>query len=282
MTSPVASIKYRSEFIRSFNQTVSLLSDRCTDESMSQGVSAVFDVTDLGGDLGERGVDGNLPRLTSTDAQVTATLKEYGGYFEITNFDAFTSQSDERAKMNAKIMARTNRRMDKALIAELDNATTNWNGGAAVVMTPAIATAIITSLEQNAVPVNPQDVTVVATPKVRHQLMKAAAYASSDYVTAKPYTGDAAIFANERKIKSWLDVGWIFSPILPGMGTATAKCYIFHRNAIGCAKPTEQFRYAAGYEEKHHKHFASVSAKMAFKILQQGGVIEIIHDDTAA
>lgn len=276
------SVKYRSEFIPSFNQTVSLLSDRCTDESMTSGISVVFDVTDLGGDLGERGVDGRLPKLTSSDQQVTATLKEYGGTFEVTDFEAFTSQSNERAKMTAKIMARMNRRLDKVLLAELDNASTAWNGGTAVTATPAIMTKIIASLEAKEVDINPNDVTVVATPMVRHQLMKSANYASSDYVSVRPYEGDAAVYTNQRKIKKWLDVGWIFSSLLPGVGTGTAKCYIFHRRAVGCAKPTNTVMASAGWDEQHHYHFASGTVKAACKILQQGGIIEFTHDDTAA
>lgn len=280
MSVPTA-IKYRSEFIRSFHQTVSLLADRCTDESMSQGISAVFDVTDLGGDLGERGVEGQLPKLTSNDNQVTCLLREYGGKFTITDFDKFTSQSDERAKMHAKVMSRANRRMDKILIAELGNASTQWNAGAAITMTPSVATDIITELEQGEVPINPNDITVLSTPKVRHQLMKSAQFTSSDYITAKPYLGGDA-YANERKIKQWLDVAWIFSPLLPGVGTATAKTYIFHRNAIGCAKPESQLMLTAGFDDQDHYHYSSATIKAGCKILQQGGVIEIIHDDTAA
>lgn len=281
MATPQA-IQYRRDFIRSFNQTVTLLADRCTDEAMSHGISAVFDVTDLGGDLGERSIEGNLPKLTSNDKQVTATLKEYGGTFEITDFEKFTSQSDERAKMNAKIMARTNRRLDKVLLSELDNATTQWNSGTAVTMTPAIATQIIARLAEGEVPINPQDVTFIGTPMMRHQLMKSASYASSDYVSVRPYEGDQAQYTNERKIKSWLDVGWVFSSLLPGVGTATAKSFIFHRNAIGCAKPENQIMYTAGFDEQHHKHYCSGTVKAAAKILQQGGVIEVVHDDTAA
>ena len=275
-------IQYRTEFVRSFAQDVTLLADRCLPESMSAGISAVFDVADMGGDLAERGVDGRLPRLTSSDSQVTATLKEYGGKFEITDFDNFTSQSNERAKMYAKVTARVNRRLDKILINELDNASTVWNSGTAVTITPAIATAIIASLEQLQVPVNPQDVTWVATPKMRHQLMKSAFYASNDYVAVKPYTGDQATFNNSRRIKSWLDVGWIFSPLLPGVSTATAKSFLFHRNAVGCAKPASEMLITAGFDDQDHFHFCSGTVKAVAKILQQGGIVEVVHDDTAA
>lgn len=275
-------INYSRDFVPSFNQTVSLLSDRCKDEQMSAGISVQWDIADLGGDLAQRGVDGRLPRLASSDSQVTAKLAEYGGTFEVTNFDDFTSQSNEREKMYAKIMARVNRRLDKVIIAELDNASTQYNSGNAIVLTPDKATDLITELEEGEVPINPQDVTFLGTPKVRHQLMKSAAYTSADYVSAKPYEGDMAVFSNSRKVKNWLDCGWIFSPLLSGVGTATAKCYLFHREAIGCAKPTSQIMVTAGMDNQHHYHYCSGTVKAAAKILQSGGVIEIIHDDTAS
>lgn len=275
-------VKYRTEFVRSFAQMVTLLSDRGTDEMMSNGLSAVFDIADMGGDLAERGVEGTLPRLTSSDAAVTVTLREYGGKFQVTDFDAFTSQSNERQKMYEKIMGRVNRRLDRVLITELDNASTQYNGGSAVVMTPAIATDIITELEEAQIPISPQDVTFLGTPKVRHQLMKSAAYTSSDYVSARPYASDEATFTDARKIKNWLDVGWIFSPLLGGVGTASAKCYLFHRRAIGIAKPSSQIMLTSGFSDEDHYHFCSGTVKAAAKILQSGGIIEIIHDDTAA
>lgn len=275
-------IKYRREFIRSFDQSVSLLSDRCTEESMSLGRSAVFDVADLSGDLGQRSIDGRLPRLTSNDSQVTCTLEEYGGKFEITSFEKFTSQSDERAKMNAKIMARANRRLDKILIAELDNASTQFNSGTAVTLNVDTLTDIVAELAENEVPINPNDVTILCTPKAAKQIKASAEYSSADYVNSKPYAeGDALTYANQRKLRVFADIALITSPLLAGMGTATAKCFIFHREAIGCAKPTEQIMYSAGWDDQDHYHYCSGTVKAASKILQNGGIFEIIHDDTA-
>lgn len=275
-------VNYLPEFHESFAQTVSLLSDRCTDGRMDGGISVVFDIADMSGDLAERGVDGDLPRLNSTDSQVTCTLKEYGGTMRITDFNAFTSQSNEREKMYKKMMARVNRRMDKVIIAELDNAATQWNSGNAIVMTPALLTDMITELEQGEVPISPEDVTLLATPKIRHQLMKSQAYTSSDYVSAKPYEGDQATYTNSRKIKRFLDVGMIFSPLLAGAGTSTAKTFLFHRRAVGCAKPSSQLMLTTGFNDEHHYNYCSASVKAACKILQSGGILEIIHDDTAA
>jgi hypothetical protein len=197
----VPSVKYRAEFVPSFAQTVTLLADRCTDESMSEGASCVFDVSDMSGELPERGLDGNLARLNSNDVPITCTLKEYGGSFRITNMQKFESQSSERDKMYAKITGRVNRRLDRVLLAELAQGTTVWNGAAAITVDIATINSIIAELGEADAPVSPADVTWVVTPKFNGKLMGLPQYTSSDYVAVKPYASGGNQFTNERKIK---------------------------------------------------------------------------------
>ena len=273
-------IKYRNEFIDGFAQTESILMDRCVEESMDMGAAVVFDVADLSGELPERGVDGRLARLSSSDSQVTCTLKEYGGKFEVTDFEAFKSQSDERAKMNRKIYSRINRRLDRVYIAELNNATTQWNSGTAITVNMDTITSIIAELGEAQIPVTPEDVTWVVTPKMYGKLETLTPFTSADYVASKPLEGSASgKFTNSRKMKSWCQVGWAVSPLLPGVGTSTATTFLYHRNALGCARPSNQIKYAAGYDDQDHFHYASGVVKAAAKILQNGGIIKVTHAD---
>jgi hypothetical protein len=273
-------IKFRSEFIDGFAQTESILMDRCVEESMTMGASCVFDIADLTGELPERGVDGRLARLSANDTQVTVTLKEYGGRFEISDFERFKSQSDERKKMNRKIYARANRRLDRVYIAELSNASTLWNTGIAITVDVATIQKIIATLAQGQVPISPEDVTAVVTTQTYGKLMGINQFTSSDWVASKPFEGNAGHYNNTRKIKSWADVGWVSSPLLPGIGTATATNFIYHRNALGCARPSSAMIYTAGFDEKDHQHFAAGTVKAAAKILQQGGIIKFVTNDT--
>jgi hypothetical protein len=272
-------IKYRNQFVEGFAQTESILMDRCVEESMTMGGSVVFDVADLSGELPERGVDGRLARLSSNDSQVTATLKEYGGRFEITDFEKFKSSSDERAKMNQKIYARANRRIDKVYIAALNAGTTQWNSGTAITVDVATILSIIAEFGNSQIPVNPEDVTWIVSPKMHGKLGGITQYTSADYVNAKPFAGESANFANKRKIKSWADVGWVVSPLLPGVGTSTCTTFLYHRNALGCARPSSAMIYTAGFDEQDHFHYAAGTVKAAAKVLQNGGVIKVTHAD---
>lgn len=273
-------IKYRNQFIDGFAQTESILMDRCVEESISQGSSVVFDIADLSGELPERGVDGRLPRLSSNDSQVTVPLKEYGGTFEITDFERFKSQSDERAKMNRKIYARVNRRLDKVYIAALAAGTTQWNSGTAITVNIDTITSIIAELGNAQIPVTPEDVTWVVSPKMYGKLETLTPFTSADFIDSKPLNGsESGKFTNTRKIKSWAQVGWCVSPLLPGVGTSTCTTFLYHRNALGCARPSSEIMYTAGFDDQHHYHFASGTVKAAAKVLQNGGIIKVTHAD---
>lgn len=280
MAMTVEAVKYRREFVAAFNQHVSLLNDRFTPESMDMGRSAVFDVTAVGGRMAQRSIDGRIPRTNVSDTQVTCTLYEYVKKFEVTDFESFVSQSNEREKMNHRIMESVNQEHDFTILAELANASTSFSSTAAP-MTLTTATDMIATLEKNSVPISPNDVTFIGTPKVRAKLMNLTAFTSADYVNSKPFAGDSGAFDNTRKIKNWLDVGWIFHPNLPGVGTSSATCYLVHRRALGVAVPTNQIRHGAGYDDQDHYHYASATLKMGAKILQNAGILKFLHDDTA-
>lgn len=276
------SIKYRREFVAAFNVGVSLLKDRTLDESMDMGRSVVFDVTAIGGRMSKRSIDGRIPRTGVADTQVTATLEEYVKKFEVTDFEAFTSQSDERAKMNHRIMESVNQELDFIILNELANFTTEYSGSnTAAAITLDIATKAIARLAEGGVPINPQDVTWVISPRMHAKLLGLAQYTSADYVPSKPLAAGTGQYDGARKIKNWLDIGWIVHPNLSGAGTASCATYLFHRRALGAAVPTNQIRYSAGYDDQDHYHYCSATVKAATKVLQQAGGMKFLSNDTA-
>lgn len=274
-------IKYRREFVAAFNVGVSLLAGRGLEESMTMGRSAIFDVTAIGGRMAKRSIDGRIPRTNVSDTQVTVTLDEYVKKFEVTDFEKFTSQSDERAKMNHRIMESANQEIDYVILNELANASTTYAGGAAAI-TQALATKVVAQLARGAVPINPMDMTWVITPDMHAKLLNLQGFTSADYVNVKPLAGNTGQYTGEKKVRSWMDVGWVVHPNLPGVGTNSATSYLFHRRALGVAAPDSQIKYSAGYDDQDHYHYASATVKAGAKLLQQGGVIKFLHDDTAA
>ena len=274
------SVKYRREFIAVFNQSVSLLKDRATPESMDMGRSAVFDVTAVGGRMAQRSIDGRIPRTNVSDTQVTCTLQEHVKKFEVTDFEAFTSQSDERAKMNHRILESVNQEIDFNFITELANASNSFSATAAPI-TLDTATRAIATLAANQVPINAQDVTWVVSPFLEAKLQNIKGYASQEYVLGRPLVDGGNQYQNQVMVKRWLNVTWIVHPNLPGVGSASCATYLWHRRAIGQAMPTSQIKYGAGYDDQDHYHYASATLKAATKILQQPGILKFLHNDLA-
>lgn len=276
----VDSIKYRREFIAAFNASVSLLKDRATPESMDMGGSAVFDVTAVGGRMQTRSIDGRIPRTNVSDTQVTCPLVEHVKKFEVTDFEAFKSQSDERAKMHHRIMESVNQEIDYNFKAELANASYSYSGSAAPI-TLDTATKVIGTLAQNSVPINPQDVTFLVSPMLEAKLQNINGYSSVDYVMGRPLENGGNQFQNTQMSKRWLNVTWIVDPNLVGVGTDSCACYIWHRRAIGQAMPINQIKYGAGYDDQDHYHYCSATLKAGTKLLQQSGVLRFLHNDLA-
>lgn len=274
------SIKYRREFVAAFNSSVTLLKDRSTAESMDMGRSAVFDVTAVGGRMQQRSIDGRIPRTNVSDTQVTCTLQEYVKKFEVTDFEAFTSQSDERAKMNHRILESVNQELDYNIKIELANASNSYSASAAPI-TLDTATRVIATLAANSVPINPEDVTFLVSPFLEAKLQNIQGYASVDYVMGRPLENGGNQFQNKTMSKRWLNVSWIVDPNLVGVGTSSCACYIWHRRALGVAMPSNQIKYSAGYDDQDHYNYASATLKAGTKILQQTGLLKFLHNDAA-
>ena len=102
--------------------------------------------------------------------------------------------------------------------------------------------------------------------------MQTKEFSSGEYVTVKPLIGPA------RRFYRWFGVNWIVHPNLTGVGTATEKCYIYHRDSIGHAADKSGIKSPVGYNEEQDYSYARVSVFMGSKLLQNGGVVQVKHD----
>ena len=86
-----------------------------------------------------------------------------------------------------------------------------------------------------------------------------------------------------RAYRRWAGINWIVHPRLTGTGTATEKCYLFHRNAIGHAVDKANIQSPVGYDEEQDYSYARCTVYMGSKILQPNGagVIRMNHDGSA-
>ncbi|WP_159585922.1 phage capsid protein [Chelativorans xinjiangense] len=274
MAVEAAVVQYRREFVASFEQRVSLLKASTTKESVINGNQATFLVSGSGGDTAvTRGTNGQIPYGNPTNTQVTATLVEKHAPYELTSFNIFASQGDQKRVMQMASMNVINRDIDLTILAELANATQDYGSGTASLNTVAGAKVI---LGNNDVDTTEADnMFAVVSPAFMGYLMQTREFASAEYVDVKPFSGPA------RKMLRWFGINWIESARVTGVGTTAEICYMFHRSALGYAVRVSEESISIGYDDKQDSSWSRATTYHAAKILQDTGIVKITHDGSA-
>lgn len=269
--------QYRDEFIYGFEDRQSILRATCVQEAQMKGNEAIFLVADSGSATAQtRGVNGLLTARADNNTQLTCTLREWHDLARKTNFNVFASQGDQRRLMQETTMAVVNRKIDDIVIAELDTAT-NDTGTAATASLDMVVYAR-TILGNNFVDLTDEDnIFGVISPAFEGYLMQIPEFSSADYVMVKPFTGPA------RRFRRWMGVNWMTHPRLTGSvgaggGGTSEQCFMYHRNAIGCAVNKDGIDSPVGYDEEQAYSWARVSIDMGAKLLQNAGVVMMKHN----
>jgi hypothetical protein len=264
---------YRPEFIQTFEREYSILRATTVTEASVKGTSAVFLTAGSGGAAATtRGVNGLIASRNNSLTQNTATLTEWHDLVEATRFTTDMSQGDIRKIMQRNSVAVVNRKIDDQIIAELDTAT-NDTGTTTTASMDMVAKSLAI-LGANDVDLSDENnLFGLITPAFLAYLLQVKEFASADYVEVKPL-GAGPI----RKMRRWAGVNWMVHSGLTGMGTATEKCYLYHRNAIGHAANTAELNAAAGYDERQDFYWSRASMFMGAKLLQNSGVVQMKHD----
>ena len=264
-------IQYRNEFVASFEQRVSMLKATATKESMVSGNQVTFLISGSGSDTAvTRGVNGQIPYGNPTNTQVPATLVEKHAPYELTSFNIFASQGDQKRIMQMASMNVINRDIDLTILAELANATQDYGSGTATLNTVLGAQAILGNAD---IPIEEEDnMFAIVSPAFRAYLMQTTEFASGDYVDVKQFGGPA------RRMYRWAGINWIVSSRVTGLGTSSELCYMFHRNALGYAVRVGEESVAIGYDEKQDSSWSRATTYHAAKVLQNTGIVKITHD----
>lgn len=265
---------YRQEFIAGFEKRQSLLRRTTITEADINGNQAVFLVADSGSATAvTRGVDGDIPTRPDNLNQYTATLQEWHDVPERTRFNIYASQGDGRRIMQMTCQSVINRKIDDDIRTELATGTNTWGGAAVATLT--LVTIAKTKLA-NAFADLDAPLFAAISPAYHGYLMGLNEFTSADYVSQPGFDG-----IPKDKAFSWYGVNWIVDPQVTGVGTASVQCFMYSQNAIGHACDTENLQTRVGYDEKNDKSWARCSTFMGSALLQDAGVIEMTHNDSA-
>lgn len=274
MAVEAAVVQYRQEFVAAFEQRTSMLRMSTTKETMMNGLQATFLVSGSGGATAvTRGTNGQIPYGNPSNTQVTATLVEKHATEELTNFNIFASQGNQREIMQRASMATINRDIDLTILAELANATQDYGTGTATLSTVVGAKVI---LGNNSVDTTQEDkMWGVVSPAFNGYLMQTPEYSSADYVDMKVWSGQT------RRVRRWAGINWIETPLVTGVGTSAEICYIYHTDALGYAVSVGEEKIEIDYDKKQDSSWSRATIYHAAKILQNTGIIKITHDGSA-
>lgn len=276
-------IQYRDEFIAAFGQRQSLLKETTTKESMIKGNKATFLIASSSGTAVTRGVNGLIPSSDNSNTQVECMISEKHDLREMTGFNIFQSQGDQRAIMQMNTMSVINRDIDSVILTEL--ATTSLDTGGAATASLTMVSKALAQLQINGVAMD-GEIYAVVSPAFLLYLMAIASFASADYVTVKPFVNFPGWNAASEKKSGqgwydWMGVKWIVSNQVAGVGTASETCIMYHRSAIGHAVDTKGIDSAIGYDEKQQMSWARCSLFHGAELLQNAGAVRMIHDGSA-
>jgi hypothetical protein len=273
-----AQTQYRNETIDGYEQRKSLLQDFVTTEAVIKGNTATFLIADSGSATAvSRGLNGLIPARPDSLTQTSATLEEWHDLVKKSNFNIFISQGNQRAVMQKSTMGTINRKSDQLIIAQLDTATNDTGG--ATTGSLALVLKAKTILGVNEVPFDGQ-ICGLITPAFEAYLLQATEFSSADYVSRKPMEGGTA-WTDQPGFYRWLGINWVVHPNLTGVGTSSEKCYLFHKSAIGHAVDVAGLDTNIGYDGEQAYSWCRVSAHMGSKLLQNNGVVQMLHDGSA-
>ncbi len=271
--------RYREEIIAGFEQRQSLLRQSITTEAMIKGGSAVFLVADSNhAEAVSRGLNGLLPYRANHLVQSTATLAEWHDPVRMTGFNIFASQGDLVAQMQKDSIGTINRKIDDDIIDQLE--TTTVDTGSATTMSLDLFLYAKTILGNAEVPHDGQ-ICAVLTPAAMAYLHQTTEFGSSDYINSRPIQTGQAFYDDTVKIYDFLGIKIMEHPRLPGVGTSSEKCFMYHRNAVGHAVDTKGIQTYMNYNEEHDYSFVRTSIYMGSKLLQGSAVVQMTHDGSA-
>lgn len=264
---------YRRKAEMALQKNMALLRQTVTTETIVSGGSVYFPVIAKAADLQARAGDGELAFNNAVHTRVQVSLTFKGLKDQLLAEDLQESQTDAVDASVKSLVASKNRSFDGAITTALD-ATTTVPTALSAALTNANVRTFLTQLRAAHVP-NDGQIYWLLTPNAWGQMMGFEEVTSFDYSERKLLTDAPDSFR-------YMGCTFILHPELPGVGTSSAKMFLYHKSCIGHAAPPKMEQVTVTPEEENRRWIPAVSLYHGAAIIQNAGVIEIGYDDTVA
>ncbi len=232
---------------------------------------------------------GTITPMNQAHTAPSATLADfYAGDWVDKLDEAKTNISIKEAYAKGGAMA-LGRKIDDQITTILDT-TTETVITLTVTSKAAIHASLLEFVEaifDNDVP-NDGEIYGALTPRAWSQAMTVDAFSRSDFVgfDGLPYKQGAPV----GRWKDWMGVKWTMHTGLPGKGTATAKCFAWHKTAVGYASARSAGNIAGNaavsaditWHGDRAAHFVNHMMSGGAALVDTTGVIEANLNDTTA
>lgn len=263
---------YSNEFKQTYQQSQSWLRGTVATEGTVKGNEFVFNLSGVVARAVKRGSNGLIPYGSDNQATKTVALEEYYGHpVRKNNFNILASSAPQREQMQKDGVKSINQTTDEIILTALDATTNVFDSGTAKTVDLNVMMNWTAQLWAGRVP-NDGEVYGLLTPMAWARAMTINQFSSGDWVTDKPFMGTTMW-------RRWNNIKWSMHTDLPGVGTASAKCFIYHREAAGHGLNDGDFKTATGYNEEHDYTWAYCRSYQGAVLLQNGGVVELTHND---
>lgn len=232
---------------------------------------------------------GTITPMNATHTSVEVTLADFYAGDWVDKLDEAKINIDERmviARTGARALGR---KIDDLIVTELDSTTNTLSGNLSASSTAQMRADLlefIEALTSNDVDVEDGMVYGLLTPRAYACAMTIEEFASADYVDDKPFTQGAPV----RRWRMWGGVKWKAHTGLPGKGTASAKCFVYHHDGIGFGSQNlsgdmenpQSVSADITWHGDRAAHFVNHMMSGGSKLIDDTGVIEATFDDTSA
>jgi len=234
---------------------------------------------------------GTITPMNQTHTAPSCTLADFYGGDWVDKLDEAKTNINERDAIASGGAMALGRKVDDQITTVLD--TTSQTVITLTVTSKATVLATATEFAEaawdNDVP-NDGEVYAAVTPRMWSQLMIIDQFSRAEYVGADGQVWRQGPAVGKGRWKDWNGIKWKMQTGLPGAGTATAKCFIWHSGALGYAVAAAAGNVASNeavaaditWHGDRASHFVNHMMSGQACMIDDTGVIEGNLDDTAA
>jgi len=234
---------------------------------------------------------GTITPMNQTHTAPSCTLADFYAGDWVDKLDEAKTNINERDAIASGGAMALGRKVDSQITTVLDTTTQSTITLTITSLVNIRATAIefAEAAWSNDVP-NDGEVYAIVTARYWSQLMLLDQFQRSEYVGADGQAFVTGPAIGKGRWKDWMGIKWKMQTGLPGAGTATAKCFIYHKQALGYAVAQSAGNVAGneavGADITWHgdraSHFVNHMMSGQACLIDDTGVIEGNLNDTTA